>query len=315
MAFIPKIWQGREVEHPGRIVLTPTGNPNEYDVSRSEGQVTSEGDFLGTVNLNDLEQRISNGTAAGDGNGNSLNALSLGGVGAENYAQALSGTKNVYVSTSGNDTTGDGTSAKPYRTLAKAVSILPYYTNGNYTARLNISGVYTEVLNLSGFNYPIILGGTPTIGGLVVSRGTLLILNTDLSVTAPPNTTGNMAEITQLGALNLQGYTLTLNGAAAVTLNGGMFIDSSGAVYTSVASGSLIITMANGSSAAILYLNGTGRAYLNNLEITAGGAAYGLRVWGAYVSYNNYTFTQGSGSGGTATHTARGGRVVTGAQT
>lgn len=107
MAFIPKIWQGREVEHPGRIVLTPTGNPNEYDVSRSEGQVTREGDFLGTVNLNDLEQRILNGTAAGDGSGNALNALSLGGVAAANYPQISSGTWTPVIS--GNTVAGSPT--------------------------------------------------------------------------------------------------------------------------------------------------------------------------------------------------------------
>lgn len=92
MAFTPKTWQGREVEHPGRIILTPTGTPNEYDVARSEGEITREGDFLGTTALNDLEQRIANGKADSDGSGNALNALSLGGVAADKYPQVSSGT-------------------------------------------------------------------------------------------------------------------------------------------------------------------------------------------------------------------------------
>lgn len=60
MAFSPKTWVGRQAEHLGRILLTPTGATNEWDVSRSEGNVTTEGDQLSPEALNDLEQRILN---------------------------------------------------------------------------------------------------------------------------------------------------------------------------------------------------------------------------------------------------------------
>lgn len=58
MVFSPKTWIGRDVEHPGRIILTPTGNPNEYDVQRSEGNINVAGDLISPENLNSLEQRI-----------------------------------------------------------------------------------------------------------------------------------------------------------------------------------------------------------------------------------------------------------------
>lgn len=175
MAFIPKIWQGREVEHPGRIVLTPTGNPNEYDVSRSEGQVTSEGDFLGTVNLNDLEQRISNGTAAGDGNGNALNALALGGVEAGNYAQVSSGDwlPTFYGATSQGNPTYD-TRDGYYVKIGSLVCVTLNISSANFggaTGNLmvgglpylpNLNGAYTEICTPAMYTT-----GTNNIGSVV----------------------------------------------------------------------------------------------------------------------------------------------------
>ncbi|MDU7339050.1 MAG: hypothetical protein E7L17_13155 [Clostridium sp.] len=60
MAFTPKTWVGRSVEHPGRINLTPTGTTNQYDTERAEGEVYNEGDLVSDVALNNLEDRIAN---------------------------------------------------------------------------------------------------------------------------------------------------------------------------------------------------------------------------------------------------------------
>ncbi len=51
MAFVDRV-----VEYPGRVTLTPTGNPDEYDVARSEGTVTEEGTPLNATNLNTIIQ-------------------------------------------------------------------------------------------------------------------------------------------------------------------------------------------------------------------------------------------------------------------
>lgn len=87
MAFTKRTWIARDVQYPGRKILTPTGNTNEYDVTRSEGTVSAEGDILSAENLNDMEQRIltailatANGT-----NGDANNALKLGGLAASLY--------------------------------------------------------------------------------------------------------------------------------------------------------------------------------------------------------------------------------------
>lgn len=58
--FETKIWVNRESEHPTRRVLTPTGNENEYDVSRAEGVIIEDGDMFSAENMNDMESRIDN---------------------------------------------------------------------------------------------------------------------------------------------------------------------------------------------------------------------------------------------------------------
>lgn len=60
MGFLRKIWKNRQSEYPNRRVLIPTGNENEYDVSRSEGLIIEEGDLLSAEAFNDLEQRAQN---------------------------------------------------------------------------------------------------------------------------------------------------------------------------------------------------------------------------------------------------------------
>ena len=58
MSFVSKIWKNRISANPNRRVLTPTGNTNEYEVTRSEGTITEEGDMFSADTMNDLESRI-----------------------------------------------------------------------------------------------------------------------------------------------------------------------------------------------------------------------------------------------------------------
>lgn len=79
--FTPKEWKARLVEFAGRRLLrnVANGESTTYDVSRSEGQVSQEGDAFNTKNMNDLEQRISNGFANAKTNLDLLNR-DLGGL-------------------------------------------------------------------------------------------------------------------------------------------------------------------------------------------------------------------------------------------
>lgn len=73
--FTPKEWKARLVEFAGRRLLRNVANGQSatYDVSRSEGLVSQEGDAFNSKNMNDLEQRISNGFANAKTNIDALN--------------------------------------------------------------------------------------------------------------------------------------------------------------------------------------------------------------------------------------------------
>lgn len=60
MAFKKKTWTDRMVEYAGRRKLTNVSTKQAviYDVERSEGTVSKEGDAFSSQNMNDLEQRI-----------------------------------------------------------------------------------------------------------------------------------------------------------------------------------------------------------------------------------------------------------------
>lgn len=60
MAFTKRVWLPHDVQYPSRKILLPTGNPNEYDLVRSEGTVTTVGDLTSVENLAELETRIFN---------------------------------------------------------------------------------------------------------------------------------------------------------------------------------------------------------------------------------------------------------------
>lgn len=67
----------------------------------------------------------------------------------------------IYVGPTGNDTTGDGTQAKPYASLAKALSVIPKDLGGQ-TITINVAaGTYTE----TGVNITDFYGGQLSIVG------------------------------------------------------------------------------------------------------------------------------------------------------
>lgn len=76
-----------------------------------------------------------------------------------------------YVATTGSDDTGDGTQNKPFKTIQKAVNMVPKDLAG-YTVIINVaSGTYVEKLTLNGyFDGKIILIG-PTSGGAIIDGG------------------------------------------------------------------------------------------------------------------------------------------------
>jgi len=98
--------------------------------------------------------------------------------------QGLASAKTVYVSSSGSNTLGDGSSTSPYATIAKALSTLPKNLNGFDVTLQIATGTYNEDVVVSGFfGGNIILNGTSiTIKSLTVKDGAALHISSGLSV-------------------------------------------------------------------------------------------------------------------------------------
>ena len=64
MAFVKKTWVDRVSENPHRRSLTnvSTGTVQIVDVERYEGVILEEGDPFNAANMNDLEDRIEQGS-------------------------------------------------------------------------------------------------------------------------------------------------------------------------------------------------------------------------------------------------------------
>ncbi len=134
----------RAPRYPGRVRLTPvSGQPNVYDMTRAD-----QPSHTGTpINKKLLDQK------------------------------AYTLTKNVtlYVSPNGNDTTGNGTSTAPYKTINKALSTIPKCLGG-FTATVNVAaGTYNENVTIQHFgNGNIAITG---VDGAAVTVSSMLVDN------------------------------------------------------------------------------------------------------------------------------------------
>lgn len=107
--------------YPGRVKLTPvSGQANTYDLVRAD-------------------QPIAQGTL--------LNKALL-----DQKAYTLTKNVTLYVATTGNDTSGDGTSTKPYKTINRAIADIPKFLGG-FQATVDIAaGTYDEIVTITGFS-------------------------------------------------------------------------------------------------------------------------------------------------------------------
>ena len=108
--------------------------------------------------LDAVQGKVLNDTLTGHINNNSIHVSQTDRNTWNNKADVLIENRTVYVSNSGNDNTGTGTSSKPFATIARALQNLPVAT-GNYEYTVNIAaGTYpgfvaknlSVTLNLQG---------------------------------------------------------------------------------------------------------------------------------------------------------------------
>lgn len=129
--------------YPGRVKMTPvSGQANTYDMVRAD-QPTQEGTPINKALF-------------------------------DKKADALTESVTVYVSTSGSDTTGDGTSAKPYATVQYALNTIPKALNG-FIATIHIApGTYTGGITVEYFTGGRIVF-TSTTGSTVTFKGQITV--------------------------------------------------------------------------------------------------------------------------------------------
>ena len=115
--------------YPGRVKMTPVaGQANTYDMVRADEPLEP---------------------------GTPINKVLL-----DSKAYILTEDVTLYVnSTTGSDSTGDGSETAPYKTIQKAINSVPKVLGGHTATILTAGGTYEEVLEVDGFQ-----GGDLLIG-------------------------------------------------------------------------------------------------------------------------------------------------------
>ena len=108
----------------------------------------------------------------------------------------LSSDVTIYVSTTGSDSAGNGSSAKPYKTIQYAINTLPKDLGG-YVATVQVAdGTYDENINLQGFgngflqlysSHVGILSSATKITSIFCSRGSAQIIIDGFEITTIDN--------------------------------------------------------------------------------------------------------------------------------
>ena len=192
--FTPKEWKARLVEFAGRRLLRNVANGETvtYDVSRSEGQVSQEGDAFNTKNMNDLEQRVANGFAnaktAVDTLNSDLGGLSFGQDADGNWGYKTGGADTVIPFKGDPDFDYEHGISIPYVVAAGNPNVLHYYTmtaedaaysylalfavTAGSVVSIELSGVSgpSIVCNKPGGSYSFVLIANPVLNGKVNFR-------------------------------------------------------------------------------------------------------------------------------------------------
>lgn len=209
------------------------------------------------------------------------------------YNEGMRADKVVYINAStGNDDSGVGTSAAPYKTIAKALNSLPRMSH-KYTVELNIAaGTYNEDVVIRGFTGSIALysAGQITIKSLVIDGVSVYQSGYNVTLTAGIDLKNGAVYVGQGGMLISGGYT------GIDVQSGSTFV-----VYNTV-------TINNTSTAAIEVAS-CSRLYVQTLAGT-GNATGILAINGGVAAYDTMSL-----SATTQRFTNGGGRIYSGAQT
>lgn len=257
--------------YPGRVKLTPvSGQTNIYDMVRADEPVHE---------------------------GTPLNKALL-----DQKANTLTSDVTVYVSLTGNDADGDGSSAAPFATIQAAVNALPKCLGGHVATIDITAGTYAERVEVDGF-----YGGRLVIGEAgrsVVVRG--------FNITHSNQVVLNISNVTW--ATGFTGTILYIGYDSSVILGSGMTVRCAGSseVGVGVTYGSrfvaeaVTITVLDCTQTAIRATSGA-RVALNTITGSGNTGTGLLAERGAVLSYNTTNLTSNGGNGSRS-----GGRILTG---
>ena len=206
----------------------------------------------------------------------------------------------VYVSRAGSDALGTGTSAQPFATINKALSVLPKNLNG-YTAYVSIAGgTYPEKVLVNGFangeiRFTGAAGSTVTITKLTVNQTALFSCQTIQLYLA----TGNEDSV----ALDVTGNSYATFGEL-VTISG----SQSGVVSREESRVRFTNLTANNVKGAAVYANG-GRVHAQLLAGSGNDVAINANR-GGVATYETMTLTSA-----VKYYASNGGRIYSGSQT
>lgn len=199
----------------------------------------------------------------------------------------------LYVNaTTGNDTTGTGTAVAPFKTIGKALSLLPRNLNGK-EATISISGgYYQEDVVIKGFDAPVTLmnnGESVTVNSFRVDGCHCSLSGSIEIITSNTVYVVNGGKLSGAGALYVDGAYINVNYASVVALD--------------------TITCDNSPSFAIV-VNGGSKLYASYLDGNAN--AYGLSAQGgSVIAYGDINMEIDD----MIFFTSMGGRIYSGAQT
>ncbi len=259
--------------YPGRVKLVPvSGQTNTYDMTRADLPVQA---------------------------GTPINKELF-----DSKADGLKESVTIYVSTSGSDTSGNGSSSAPYKTIKKAVDSIPKVLNG-FHAQIDIAaGTYNERVTIDSF-----VGGRITLGVAgrsVTVRGVSIMSSNSVRLAIPfivysASYSGDGAGLYMSYGSNLQIINeLTVNMGSSQ--NYGIAIEHGSVLTTN----NVPVTVNNCGRAAVMSTYGS-TMVLSNIQGT-GNTNFGLAATlGGMIAYQTKSITGSSGD-----YQQSGGRILTG---
>ena len=252
--------EDRVSTYPGRVTLTPvSGQTNVYDMTRSDEPVQE---------------------------GTPLNKALL-----DQKAYILTEDTVVYVSPTGSDADGDGSSIAPFATIQAALNALPKLLGGHVATISIAEGTYEERIVIEGFSGGKLVIGEP--GRTVTLRG-INVINSN-------QVTFNISNVTWAAGFTGTIFLVSYNSSAI--LASGMTVRCAGSneVGVGVTYGSELIcvnttiTVLNAASTAIRVTFGS-KAAFDTITGSSNTAAGLMAERGSILSYTTSTLSSAWGN-------------------